>query len=40
MHAATFMRKITGLSVMVVTLGTTLDYQLGSRARSPGSVAV
>ena len=40
LHATIYMRKTTGLPVMVVRLVPVWMYQLGSHARSPGSVAM
>ena len=40
LHATAFMRTTTGLPVMVVRLGTTLDVPAWQPVKSSGSVAV
>ena len=40
LHATTFLKTTTGLPVMVVRLGTTLDVPAWKSVKSPGSVAV
>ena len=40
LHATTFLRTTTGLPVMVVRLGTTLDVPAWQLVKSPGSEAV
>ena len=40
LHATTFRRTTTGLPVMVVRLGTTLDVPVWTPVKTAGSVAV